>query len=121
MEKIYSSKEAAIIAEVSEMTARLWAKNNKVRFVGSGRGKVYVWNMKNIEDFKNRDKARKNESKKRNILQYIEGTPNASDLEISKKFDCDRTYVYRLRKRYIECQEKRGNSPEGTQKMRFYE
>lgn len=58
-----TTNEVAQKAECKPITARVWALNNNVSFVGSGRGKIYVWSDNDYERFLKRPKPGKRAKK----------------------------------------------------------
>jgi hypothetical protein len=56
MNEFYTTNEFAEITKSKPRTVLLWAKNNHVNFLGTGRHKIYTFSSEDIERFKNRPK-----------------------------------------------------------------
>jgi predicted site-specific integrase-resolvase len=48
------TNEVAALLGVAPITARKWAAENGVSYIGEGQRKTYLWNESDIERFRNR-------------------------------------------------------------------
>jgi hypothetical protein len=55
---IYSNEDVAKMCGCSTPTAKRFAQNHNIRFLGEGRRKIYIWFQEDIDAFMRRDTKR---------------------------------------------------------------